>query len=114
MFGCWDGKPLAADEPGLLLDLPRVEGRLVEVYDWSPVDNVLGQLVGELNPFGLKQRQVVAVRVEVRVRRPAADAVALVESAEPLPLHLDFEDLLDLLAALDQAQVRPVRQALGT
>ena len=56
----------------------------------------------------------MSVRVEVRVRRPAADAVALVKSAEPLPLHLDFEDLLDLLAALDQAQVRPVRQALGT
>ena len=53
------------------------------------------------------------VWIEVRVCRPIANAIALVESAQSLPLHLDFVDFLDLCAPLLDGQVRPVCQALS-
>ena len=55
----------------------------------------------------------MSMRVQVRVRRPVADALALVEPSKPFPLDLDFVDLLDLGTPLLYGQVRPVGQALS-
>ena len=86
---------------------------LVKVDDRRPVRDVLGQHVGELDPLSLQQSQVVLVWIKMRVRGPITNAKALVESAQSLPLHLDFVDLLDLCAPLLDSQVRPVSQALS-
>ena len=88
--------------------LPTIKGRLVKVNDRRPVCNVLGKPVGKLDSLGLQQSQIVAVRIEVRVRSPIANAKAPVEPAEALSFDLDFVDLLDLCAPLLYGQVRPV------
>ena len=51
--------------------------------------------------------------IQVRVGRPIADALALVEPSKSLPLDLDFVNLVDLGAPLLYRQVRPVGQALS-
>ena len=63
MLGRRDREPLAFDVEDFLLVLPAVERCLVKVDDRRPVRDVLGQHVGELNPLGLQQSQVVPVRI---------------------------------------------------
>ena len=53
------------------------------------------------------------MRVQVRVCRPITDALALVEPSKPLPLDLDFVDLLDLGTPLLYCEMCPVSQALS-
>ena len=74
----------------------RVKSGLVEVYDWSILNDVISQAHSKLYSLSFQYYWVLLVWIELGIRRSLLDAISFIEVTQRLPRDVNSVESLDL------------------